>query len=222
MNETVMAAAAESAPRQGFDAAEILTSVGEVAYDWQLDTDALLWSGNAGEVLLIRDMAAVSTGRGYAQLLEAENAQARFEAVMQSDKRDDGKGVSYQIQYRIRPDRDSETKLWVEDSGRWFAGRDGRPVRAHGVLRVINERYEYEQRLTFLARHDGLTGELNRHHLTEILEDTLEDAIRFRSSCGFLLVAVDNLSHVNEVVRLRRRRSGDRRGRQALARPDAG
>lgn len=95
----------QSAPRQGFDAAEILTSVGEVAYDWQLDTDALLWSGNAGEVLLIRDMAAVSTGRGYAQLLEAENAQARFEAVMQSDKRDDGKGVSYQIQYRIRPDQ---------------------------------------------------------------------------------------------------------------------
>ena len=39
--------------------------------------------------------------------------------------------------------------------------------------------------LTFLARHDGLTGELNRHYLTEILEDTLEDAIRFRSSCGF-------------------------------------
>ncbi|MFZ2064374.1 MAG: EAL domain-containing protein [Xanthobacteraceae bacterium] len=228
MNETVMAAAAESAPRQGFDAAEILTSVGEVAYDWQLDTDALLWSGNAGEVLLIRDMAAVSTGRGYAQLLEAENAQARFEAVMQSDKRDDGKGVSYQIQYRIRPDRDSETKLWVEDSGRWFAGRDGRPVRAHGVLRVINERYEYEQRLTFLARHDGLTGELNRHHLTEILEDTLEDAIRFRSSCGFLLVAVDNLSHVNEsygfdvadqvIAEVGKRLRGRMRGKDTLGR----
>ena len=66
------------------------------------------------------------------------------------------------------------------------------------MLRVINERYEHERELTFLARHDGLTGELNRHYLTEILEDTLEDAIRFRSSCGFLLVAVDNLSRINE------------------------
>lgn len=180
------------------DAAQILASVGEVAYDWHLDSDVLLWSGNAKDVLLIRDIAAVSTGRGYAQLLEAENAQARFDAVMQSDKRDEGRGVSYQIQYRIRPDSGSETRLWVEDSGRWFAGRDGRPARAHGVLRVINERYEQERRMTFLAQHDGLTGELNRHTLTEILEDTLEDAIRFRSSCGFLLVAIDNLSRINE------------------------
>ncbi len=71
-------------------------------------------------------------------------------------------------------------------------------MRAHGVLRVINERYEHERRLTFLARHDGLTGELNRHHLTEVLEDTLDEALRFRSSCGFLLVAIDNLARINE------------------------
>ena len=197
-NETTAASAAASSGHAVLDAAQILASVGEVAYDWRIDTDVLLWSGNAKDVLLICDMAAVSTGGGYAQLLEAENAQARFDAVMRSDKRDDGTGVPYQIQYRIRPDRGSETKLWVEDSGRWYAGPDGRPARAHGVLRVINERYEHERELTFLARHDGLTGELNRHYLTEILEDTLEDAIRFRSSCGFLLVAVDNLSRINE------------------------
>ena len=34
---------------------------------------------------------------------------------------------------------------WVEDIGRWFAGADGRPLRAHGVLRVINERHERER-----------------------------------------------------------------------------
>jgi diguanylate cyclase (GGDEF)-like protein len=180
------------------DAAQILASVGEAAYDWHIDTDLLLWSTNAADVLLIRDIAAVATGRAYAQLLEAENAQARFDAVMQSDKSDGGRGVPYQIQYCIRPDPASKTKLWVEDTGRWFAGQDGRPLRAHGVLRVINERYEHERRLTYLARYDGLTGELNRHCLTEVLEDTLDDAIRFRSSCGFLLVAIDNLARINE------------------------
>ena len=157
-------------------------------------------------MLLIRDIAAVSTGRGYAQLLEAENAQARFDAVMQSDKRDDGHGVPYQIQYRIRPDRDSETKLWVEDSGRWFAGR-GRPSGARARRAARHQRaLRARTPAHLLARYDGLTGELNRHHLTEILEDTLEDAIRFRSSCGFLLVAIDNLSRINEFLRLRHRR----------------
>jgi diguanylate cyclase (GGDEF)-like protein len=180
------------------DAAAILASVGEVAYDWDIGTDALSWSANATGVLLIRNVAAISSGSAYAQLLEADNAQARFDVVTQSDKRDDGNGVAYQIQYVIRPDPASETRLWVEDTGRWFAGANSRPARAHGVLRVINERYEHERKLSFLARCDGLTGELNRHRLTEVLEDTLEQALRSRSSCGFLLVAIDNLARINE------------------------
>jgi diguanylate cyclase (GGDEF)-like protein len=194
------ATAAGTAPRPTapLDAAQILASIGEVAYDWHIDTDTLSWGVNATDILLIRDLAAISSGRAYAQILDADNAQARFDIVTQSDKRDEGHGVAYQIQYGIRPDPASETRLWVEDTGRWFAGPDGRALRAHGVLRVINERYEHERRLTFLARCDGLTGELNRHRLTEVLEDTLDEALRFRSSCGFLLVAIDNLARINE------------------------
>ena len=184
--------------RAALDATQILASVGEVPYDWQIDSDILLWGPNVTDVLLIRDPGAISTGRAYAQFLEAENAQARFDAVMQSERRDDGHGVGYEIQYCVRPEPGSETKLWVEDHGRWFAGPDGRAARAHGIVRVINERFEHERQLTYLARCDGLTGELNRHHLTEVLEDTIEDATRFRSSCGFLLVAIDNLARVNE------------------------
>ncbi len=179
------------------DANQILASIGEAAYDWRIDGDALVWSGNAAAVLQVPDIAAVSTGRRYAQLIEAENGQARFDAVMQSGKRDEGNGVAYQIQYGIRPTPGSQAGLWLEDTGRWFVGHDGRPARAQGVVRVINERHEQECRLNYLARYDGLTGELNRHHLTAILEDTLEDAIRFRSSCGFLLVAIDNLGGIN-------------------------
>jgi diguanylate cyclase (GGDEF)-like protein len=185
-------------PREPLDAALILASISEVPYDWRIASDELLWGANVSDVLLIRDLNAITTGRAFAQFLQAENAQARFDVVMNSQQHDDGRGVPYQIQYCVRPDAASETRLWVEDTGRWFAGPDGRPARAHGVVRVINERYELEQRLTFLAHCDGLTGEMNRHHLTEILEDTLDEAMRFRSSCGFLLVAIDNLARINE------------------------
>jgi diguanylate cyclase (GGDEF)-like protein len=185
-------------PAADLNANQILASVGEVAYAWDIEIDALQWSDNAAEVLLFRDIAAVSTGRAFAQRLEVDNAQARFDAVTRSDKRDEGRGVPYQIRYCVHPDPSSETKLWVEDTGRWFADVAGKPIRAHGVIRVINERYEHEQKLTFLAHHDGLTGELNRHRLTEVLEDSIEEALRFRSSCGFLLVAIDNLARINE------------------------
>ena len=190
--------ASDAANQAGIDTALILNSVGEVAYDWRIDGDVLLWGANAAAVLQVPNVAAIVTGRGYAGVLEADNAQARFDAIVQSTKRDGGNGVAYQIQYCIRPDPASETRLWVEDTGRWFAGPDGKPLRAHGIVRVINERYEHVRRLTYLARCDGLTGELNRHHLTEVLEDTIDEAIRFRSSCGFLLVAIDSLARINE------------------------
>jgi diguanylate cyclase (GGDEF)-like protein len=182
----------------GDEAREILASVGDALYRWDIETDVLSWSANAGDVLSICDRAAIATGRAYAQLVDKENPQTRFTAVTQSEQRDGGRGVSYRIQYCIRPEPGSDKVLWLEDSGRWFAGRDGKPVHAHGVVRVINERYESERRLNYLARYDSLTGELNRSHLTEVLEKVLEEAIRFRSSCGFLLIAIDNLARVNE------------------------
>jgi diguanylate cyclase (GGDEF)-like protein len=180
------------------DTAQILASIGDVAYEWRLDSDVLSWGGNVADVLLIKDRGAIVTGRAFAQFLEAENAQTRFDVITKSDKRDEGHGVAYQIQYCVRPDPPSDTRLWVEDTGRWFAGADGKPARAHGLLRVITERYEHELKLTYLARRDGLTGELNRHHLTEVLSDTIDEAIRFRSSCGFMLIAIDNLARINE------------------------
>ncbi len=221
-------AAPRAAGRGDPDAAQILASIGEVAYEWMIDTDALAWGPNAAAVLHVPDIGAISTGRGYAQILDAENPQARFEAVMQADRRDDGRGVPYQIQYCVRPDPAAETRLWVEDTGRWFAGADGRPARAHGLIRVINERYEHVRRLTYLARYDGLTGELNRHQLTAVLEDTIEDALRFRSSCGFLLIGIDNLARLNEsygfavadqvIVAVAKRLRGRTRGKDTLGR----
>jgi diguanylate cyclase (GGDEF)-like protein len=180
------------------DVTEILASVGEAAYRWDIESDALTWSANVADVLGPHDREAIATGRAYAQLLEADNVQARFDAVVRSEARDDGRGVGYRIEYGIRPDRGAQTSRWLEDSGRWFAGPAGKPAYAHGIVRVIDERHERELKLNYLARHDDLTGEFNRHHLLKILEKTLEDSIRFRSSCGFLLVAIDNLGRVNE------------------------
>jgi diguanylate cyclase (GGDEF)-like protein len=181
----------------GPNATEILASVDEALYCWDIGSDVLLWSANAGEVLRLGDLDAIATGRAYAALLEADNVQSRFDAVIKSDLRDEGRGVHYHVQYCLRPEPNKDTKLWVEDTGRWFAGPDGKPARAHGTVRVINERYERERRLNYLARYDDLTGELNRYHLTEIIEKTLDEATRFRSSCGFLLVAIDNLGRIN-------------------------
>src|SRR6185436_9262813 len=58
--------------------------------------------------------------------------------------------------------------------------------------------HDQEERLTYLSRFDGQTGEMNRFHMTEVLESTLKQAIAQRTSCGFMLVSVDNVARMNE------------------------
>jgi diguanylate cyclase (GGDEF)-like protein len=176
----------------------ILASISEAFYDWDVATDNLAWSPNIGSMLAAIDVATIASGRLYAQLLDPDNMQTRFDAVMHSAHRDEGSGVPYQVEYCLRLGSEPHHKTWIEDTGRWFAGTDGQPVRAHGVIRVINERHAQQERLAYLSRYDGLTGEMNRWHLTDVLGETLQDSIRFRSSCGFLLVAIDNLARINE------------------------
>ena len=133
----------------------------------------------------------------YAARVEAEDGHSRRDAILQGGQSDQGAGVAYQVQYAFKR-ADTGEKTWLEDTGRWFAGPDGKPLRAHGVVRAIDARHEREERLIKLAKYDPLTGEMNRAQLTEALAATLEAATRFRGSCGFLLVSVDHLGRLNE------------------------
>jgi diguanylate cyclase (GGDEF)-like protein len=177
------------------NAAEILGSIEAVAYDWRLDTDVVTWSANAAAVLGITEIGGIASGKAYAQDVEAENGQSRVDAIQQSTMRDAGNGVPYQVQYAFKR---GDEKIWLEDTGRWFAGADGKPLRAHGVVCAINERHARDRDLVQRANFDPLTGELNRASLTEVLGATFEEAVKFRGSCGFLLVAIDHLGRLNE------------------------
>ena len=189
--------AADTARDTAFDPARIMASIGEAPYEWTIATDVLAWGANATDVLSVGGLTSISSGRNYAKLLAPDAAISRFDAVMKSPQKDTGTGVPYQVQYALQPPG-AEKALWIEDIGRWFAGGDGKPARAHGIVRVINDRHAQEERLTYLSRFDGLTGEMNRFHLTEVLESTLAHTVAQRGTCGFMLVAVDNLARINE------------------------
>lgn len=186
------------APAPAIDASRIVASVGELPYEWRIDTDRLHWGDGASDVLGVANMSMVATGRGFAQLLDPHTPVSRFDVVMQSTETDKGNGVFYQLKYSLRPAGPSAAPVWIEDVGRWFADVDGKPAYAHGIVRVINDRHAQEQQLTYLSQFDALTGEMNRWRLTDDLSNALADSVKFRNSCGFLLVAVDNLKRINE------------------------
>jgi hypothetical protein len=121
------------------DLSRILTSIGEVPYQWDIGSDALAWGGNVCSVLGIKDPGSIGSGRLYARLLDSANTEQRFDAVMRSKEIDLGKGVAYSVEYCLLVGGQGGNRIWVEDTGRWFAGPDGRPAQAHGVVRIINE-----------------------------------------------------------------------------------
>jgi diguanylate cyclase (GGDEF)-like protein len=202
MNDPPPAGQGDSAGLQDFGmppgAREILTAVGEVLYDWSIADDTIRWGANVRDVLKVPDLAQIATGRAFSALLDADNLTSRHDAVMNSAGEDDGTGVAYQVQYSLVTGGERRERLWIEDIGRWYRGANNRPARAHGVLRVINERHEREQRLAFLSRFDDLTGYFNRSHLVETLNEAIRLSQRQRGALGFMVVAIDNFGAINE------------------------
>ena len=114
----------------------------------------------------------LSAGHVYGERVARESVSSRYDAMMQSNATDDGAGVPYQIVYGLTPPRElgPAPVVWVEDTGRWFAGPDGRPAHAHGVVRVVTDRHEAERKLALGAHIDPLTGVLNRAQFSEQLQ----------------------------------------------------
>src|SRR5215468_2417896 len=75
------------------DHGAIITSVGEVAYEWRLDTDAISWGANVDEVL--DDSVAIATGRDFAQWVEPNSGRSRTDVVGHASVVDQGLGVPY-------------------------------------------------------------------------------------------------------------------------------
>jgi len=183
-----------------FELVPALHAAGETAYSWDFASDRLQWAENAMELLGIADPNNMTTGAAFHQLIDGDFANLHYESVRVHKSTDDGNGIPYSVQYKFRPlGRRNSAVMWVEDHGRCFMGDLGKPAYARGIVRVINQRYQKEQRLLYLSRHDELTGHLNRIALGDTVAKALDELKRERGTGAFVMVAVNNLSHINEV-----------------------
>jgi diguanylate cyclase (GGDEF)-like protein len=188
-NEAILTAALPKA-------STILASLGQAAFVWDIASDAITWSAHANAVFSDIPVASLQTGAELAKLIEPERS-IRTDALVQSPPPQRGEGAPYRIEYGVRTSTAAPV-LWIEETGCWFAGPDGRPVRAQGIVRINNERRARDEQLLKLSRHDPLTGELNRTHLVASLAEVIEEASRFRTSCAFMLIGIDHLARIND------------------------
>jgi len=177
-------------------AADILASLGQASFVWDIGSDRLTWSENAASVFADIPIEALASGAAFAKLIEPARS-IRNEALTHALPALPEDGVPYRIEYGVRATI-SAPVIWIEETGCWFAGSDGRPCRAQGIVRINNERHARDEQLLKLSRHDPLTGELNRTHLIAALAEAIEESARFRSACSFMLIGIDHLSRINE------------------------
>jgi diguanylate cyclase (GGDEF)-like protein len=196
---TTIGAAKPAFESQAADMLEPRSCEGETAYFWTMGTDRVVWEENAVSTLGVREAAVISTGAAFQLLIAPEHVARRAAALTADPNAPAATGIPYRLQYRLLPEGPrSDKSIWIEDQGRCWPDRDGKPAHARGVLRVITDQQMQEQRLLHLSDHDELTGLLNRMRLMEALSALVERADRTRQPCGFLMIAVNNLATINE------------------------
>lgn len=184
---------------EGLDLVGVISAVDETAYVWDCVTDRIEWESNATSILNVTDGKKIATGEAYHSIVAPEHVARRQEIFSRTADAEQGRGVAYRIQYRFHSgSMRGNAALRLEEHGRWWPGPDGRPVRARGVVRVLDEHYLEEQRQLFRSDYDELTGQLSRIRLTEGLEAVLARAQQEGRQCGLLICSVNNLAVINE------------------------
>ncbi len=179
----------------GADLRGILGSIGETVYDWDMTDDRLTWGAQAMAVLRAASPAAIASGRAYARLIVPGDGRSRYDTVTTSTDRDAGQGVAFQTVYAVKTA--GAEVLRVEDTGRWFAGLDGKPIRVHGVVRVLPAQAGGGL-ATQAAGADPLTGALTRAQLLDLLADQISRSRKSHGSFAMLLFGIESLGEINE------------------------
>jgi diguanylate cyclase (GGDEF)-like protein len=177
-------------------ASDILAALGQAVFAWDIANDAMVWGEQVSAIFPGIPAERLATGAEFAKLIEPAQS-LRTAALAQTSAVHGADGTPYRVEYGVRMSA-ADPVVWIEETGRWFSGPDGRPVRAIGSVRINNERHARDEELTKLARLDPLTGELNRSHLIAALAEAIEETTRFRSTAAFMLVNIDHLARVNE------------------------
>ena len=89
------------------DPRAVLTSIGEMIYDWNILSDALAWSSNVADVLGLEDPAPLATGAGYGLMVEPGSGITRNETIGLASGTDTGGGVPFRTRYNPRAARRS-------------------------------------------------------------------------------------------------------------------
>ncbi len=160
----------------------------QTMFEFDPAKNQLLWSDevSAARILGVEDAREVSTLAAFNALIEGDADQSRIDAFS-------GDAHSYCCEFRLR--RGDGEIHWVEERGGWIGSDQSR--RLISVIRSIESQKQREERLSWLARNDELTGLLNRVHVRREIDETIALAKADGAGAAYLMAGIDDLGAVN-------------------------
>ncbi|MEM9495380.1 MAG: bifunctional diguanylate cyclase/phosphodiesterase [Pseudomonadota bacterium] len=179
--EGVVAVAGDEASDRGEPAVQTM-------FEFDPSTGKLRWSdaSAAARILNVGDASAVSTPDELLErVLNADNLDRRAAFA--------GEAQSYVCQYKLA--HENGGGHWVEERGGWIGA--GAQKRLISVIRSIESEKKREERLSWLATKDELTGLYNRPALRRRLEQAIDNLIEEGRTGAYVLAGIDDLGAVN-------------------------
>jgi diguanylate cyclase (GGDEF)-like protein len=168
-----------------------ITGAGVVTFNWTAADDRIVWDGACDSLPPQILAGKKSLGRNLVAVLN-NDARQRFGALLDSRARDT---VPFDIDVELASPMGS---VWYVMIGSRIPDADGATERLVGLMREITERKHEENRLSYLATRDELTGHLNRNSLRAELAEAIATAQKEERNCALLVAAIDRLAIIND------------------------
>ena len=169
-----------------------LASSGDLAYEWDLTGNSIVWFGRVTDIFGLGSAAEISAGAEFQRRINPEDLLVRRRAFSEHVV----SGGPFDCEYRVRGD--GGQIVWVHERGSASLSAVGEPERVSGTLRVITERKANEARLEYLANYDEMTGHFNQSRLREALDQAMSYGRRYGVEGAYLQVAIDGLSMIHD------------------------
>jgi diguanylate cyclase (GGDEF)-like protein/PAS domain S-box-containing protein len=163
-------------------------------WEWNIVTGELHWSD---EVYRIFGLTSHESGVNYEAFLGRVHPDDRQYVLAAVDKALH-EHEPYRAEYRIlQPDK---TERVVHEQGEVTFNADGKPLRMIGTVQDVTEHKQAQERLSYLAYYDTLTGLPNRVMLVERMQQAMAESRRVERVVAIMFLDLDRFKFINDTL----------------------
>ena len=163
--------------------------------EWDTALRIVRWSGQAEPIFGWTGPEVLGRALSGWRLVYEEDEQAVSEMI-----RDLVEGRERHATILHRNYRKDGSVIWVEWHNSALRDESGRVISILSLAQDVSSRIQAEERLQFMATHDGLTGLPNSVLLNDRLSGAVARAARSRRRVGVMFLDLDHFKDVNDTL----------------------